>query len=186
MIGGTVVEHIFANVEKLLPFIIIKSYEEGVRWTLGKNPKRLLAGPHWRLPILHAIQVWDIVDEVMNLPTQSVITKDKKPVCFSVNIAFRIADIVAHACNVQDFLESTSGAAMTHLSKRVREKTLEELETPDGLRELETSLKGTLTTKMKRWGTEIIDVGFTDFVPVPRMLRLFIDSNSGNKSSATK
>ena len=182
MIGGTVVEHVFANIEKMLPFQILKSYQMGVRWTLGKNPIALDPGPHWRIPLWHSISVHDVVDEVVNLPTQSVITKDKKTVCFSVNISFRIADIVAHECNVQDFLESTTGAAMIHLSKRVREKTLEELETPEGLKELEVSLKATLTTKMKRWGTEIIDIGFTDFVPVPRMLRIFLDASNSAKS----
>jgi regulator of protease activity HflC (stomatin/prohibitin superfamily) len=182
MMGTTVVEHIFANIEKLLPFQIIKEYERGVRFTLGRNPKELKPGPHWRLPMIHFILAYDVVDEVMNLPTQSVITKDNKPVCFSVNIAFRIADVVQHACNVQDFNESTAGAAMTHLSKRVRESTLEELEKPEGLKKLEDSLRGTLTTKMKRWGTEVIDVGFTDFVPVPRALRLFMDTNKGDKS----
>ena len=73
---------------------------------------------------------------------------------------------------------------MTHLSKRVRESSLEELEKPEGLKKLEESLKGTLNTKMRRWGTEIIDVGFTDFVPVPRALRLFMESNFGAKSHA--
>jgi regulator of protease activity HflC (stomatin/prohibitin superfamily) len=181
--GGTVVEHIFANFEKLLPFQILKSYEMGVRWTWGRNPRQLGPGPHWRLPLLHSILAYDIVDEVMNLPTQSVITKDGKAVCFSVNIAFRIADIVKHACSVQDFNESTAGAAMIHLAKKVRERDLAELETAEGLGKLEKSLRDTLTTKMHRWGTEIVDVGFTDFVASPRMIRLFLDANMGNKSS---
>ena len=182
MIGGTLVEHVFANLQSLLPFRILKSYEEGVRWTLGKNPKRMTPGPHWCVPLWHSMNVHDIVDETLNLPTQSVVTKDGKPVCFSVNITFRIADVVAHDCNVQDFMESTAGAAMIHLSKQVRRKTLDELMAPEALTKIEDSLRGTLTTKMKRWGTEIIDVGFTDFVPVPRAMRLFLDASNGSKS----
>lgn len=184
MIGTTVIEHVFANVEKLLPFQILKSYEEGVRWTLGKKPKRLGPGPHWRVPLLHSIVAYDIVDDVVDLPVQSVITKDNKMVCFSVNVAFRIVDIVAHACNVQDFMESTAGAAMTHLARRVRECTLEELEQPEGLKKLEKSLEGTLTTKMKRWGTEVLDVGFTNFTPVPRQMRIFLDAHRNAHSLA--
>lgn len=183
MIGTTVVEHVFANLQALMPFRILKSFQQGVRWTWGKNPKPLGPGPHLCLPVLHSMSVHDVVDEVLNLPTQSVVTKDGHPICFSVNIAFRIADIVAHECNVQDFIESTAGAAMTHLSKQMRKKTLDELMAPDALTKMEDSLKGTLTTKMRRWGTEIIDVGFTDFVPRPRALRLFLDANMGNKSA---
>ena len=184
MTGATIVEHIFANIEKLLPFQILKTYEGGVRWTLGKWPRPLGPGIHWRLPLLHSIIAYDLVDEVLDLPVQSVITQDNKMVCFSVNIAFRITDVIAHACNVQDFMESTAGAAMTHLARRVRENTLAELESPEGLRKLEKSLEGTLTTKMKRWGTEVLDVGFTNFSPVPRQLRIFMDSHRNAHSLA--
>lgn len=184
MIAGTVVEHIAANIGAMLPYEILTSYEKGVRWRLGRKPQEIGPGPHWRIPIYHKIMKFDVVDEVMDLPVQSVITKDNKAVCFSVNIAFRIADVVAHACGVQDFFESTAGAAMTHLAKRVRERTLEELEQPEGLSKLERSLRDTLTTKMRAWGTEVQDVGFTNFVANPRMMRLFIDSHRSVHSLA--
>ena len=125
---------------------------------------------------MHQYEAYEIVDDVIDLPVQSVITKDKKLVCFKVNIGYRIVDVVAHGCGVQDFVESTAGLAMTHLAQRVRELTLVDLEAD--LKVLEKSLEGTLTTRMKKWGTEVFNVGFTDFAEVPQQMRIFLDSKA--------
>lgn len=175
---GTLVEMILQNLVSLFPFVIIKSYQEGIRWTLGKNPKALKPGIHWKIWLLHSVDVYDLCDEVLDLPVQSVITKDEKLVCFSVNIGFRVVDVVAHGCNVQDFAESTAGLAMTHLAQRVREKSLSDLIADGGLKQLEKSLEGTLTTRMKDWGSSVFSVGFTNFAEVPRQMRIFLDSHT--------
>lgn len=183
---STLVEMLIQNLMSLFPWIIIKSYEEGIRWTLGRYPKRLAPGAHWKVWLVHQVDVYALVDEVVDLPVQSVITKDEKLVCFSVNIGYRIVDVVAHGCNVQDFVESTAGLAMTHLAQRVREMDLKELTASGGLKKLETSLEGTLTTRMKRWGTEVFSVGFTNFAEVPRQMRIFLDSHRGVHSLGDK
>lgn len=168
---GTIVEVILNNLLALLPFVVLKVYDRGVRYSFGKNPTELGPGFHWRVWLYHSIETFDVADEVLNLPVQSVITKDEKLVCFSVNVGFRITDVVAHATTVQDFIASTRGIAMTHLAKRVRDKKLSELVAD--LSDLEKSLEGTLTTRMKRWGTEVFSVGFTDFAEVPQQIRVF-------------
>jgi len=176
---STLIEMILQNLMSLFPFVVVKSYQEGIRWTLGRNPKALKPGPHWKIWIFHSVAVYDCCDDTINLPVQSVITKDEKLLCFSVNIGFRIVDVVAHGTQVQDFTESTSGLAMTHLAQRVREKELKDLVAEGGLRDLEKSLEGTITTRMKRWGTEVFSVGFTNFAEVPRQMRIFLDSHNG-------
>jgi len=181
---GTIVELILQNLMSLFPFVMVKSYQEGIRWTLGRNPKAMRPGPHWKIWLLHSFDVYDMCDDVIDLPVQSVITKDEKLVCFSVNIGFRVVDVVAHGCNVQDFVESTAGLSMTHLAQRIREKDLKDLTEPGGLRDLEKSLEGTLTTRMKRWGTEVFSVGFTNFAEVPRQMRIFLDSHRNVHSLA--
>ena len=171
---GTFVEIVLNNLMALFPFVIVRSYQRGVRWVFGKNPKELMPGFHWKIWLLHQVETINVVDEVVNLPVQSVITADKKLVCFSVNIGFRIDDAVKHMCGVQDFQESTAGLAMTHLAKRVREKTLADLISDLGT--IEKSLSGTLTTRFQDWGTTVFSVGFTDFAEVPYQIRLFTES----------
>jgi regulator of protease activity HflC (stomatin/prohibitin superfamily) len=171
----TFVGIIFQNLLALFPFVIIRSYQRGVRWQFGKNPIELKPGFHLKLWLYHQIEITNVVDEVVELPVQSVITADEKLVCFSVNIGFRIVDVVSHWGSVQDFHESTAGLAMTHLAEKVRAQKLSDLVAD--LKSVERSLKGTLTTKFRDWGTEVFSVGFTNFAEVPQQIRLFTDGN---------
>ena len=168
---STFLEMVFQNLMTLLPFVIVYSYERGVRWFLGCNPKELQPGFHWKIWFIHRVEIVIVIDDVLQLPTQSVITKDKKLVCFSVNIGYRINNAVKHWCGVTDFRTATLGLAMIHLAQRVRERTLDEL--MGDLKSLEKSLEGTLTTRFKDWGTEVFLVGFTDFAEVPQQYRVF-------------
>lgn len=183
--GETFISIVFNNLMALMPFVIVRSYQAGVRWHFGKNPMALAPGIHFKIWVYHQVEISDVTDEFIELPIQSVITKDNKLVCFSANVGYRIADVVKHWQNVQDFVASTHGAAMTHLAKRVRESTLAELESGEGLKKLEDSLKGTLTTKFKDWGTDVFAVGFTNFAEVSRQYRFFGDTRAILPNSMT-
>lgn len=172
---SNIIEALGNNLLQLMPFDIVYKYERGVRYTLGRNPRELQPGFRLRIWLLHTISKVVVVDDVITTTIQSVITKDKKLVCFRVSIAYRIVDAVKHLNEVTDFETSTLAMAQRHLAKRIREKELVELETPDGLKGLEDSLKGTLTTRFRDWGTEVFDVGFIDFAEVPTQVRLFGD-----------
>lgn len=152
------------------PLYVIMSYQNGVRWTFGRKPKALGPGVHLKLWPVHEIELVSMVDDYMELPLQSVTTKDKKPITFSVGIGYRIVDAVKHYCEVTEFKEATAGIAMMHLAERVREQTEEEL-TAD-LKSLERSLSGTLTTRLKDWGTVVFRVGFVDYCIGIRTYRL--------------
>lgn len=171
--GGEIIQAILANLAQLLPWRIIMSYRMGVRWTWGKNPVKLEPGFHWCWWLMHTVDTVFSVEEVIDLPTQSLVTKDGKTVCFSVNIGLVVRDPVMYYCAVQDFDASTRGLAMTHLAERVRTQDYEDL--VRDLKKLEDSLKGTLTTRFKVWGTEVTRVGFTDFVQTRQQIRLFQD-----------
>lgn len=169
----SIVEIILQNLMELMPFRIIMSYQKGVRWTMGQNPKELAPGFHWCLPLRHSVEIVSCAEEFQNLPTQSVTTQDGKQICFSANIGYRITDAVAYFCEVQDFDKAVSALAMTHLAERVREKDYAWLVANQ--RDLERSLRGTLETRLKVWGAEVTKVGFTDYVQA-RQFRLFQDA----------
>lgn len=171
--GGELVQAIIANLAQLLPWRIVMSYNVAVRWTWGAKPKALGPGFHWAWWFVHHIQQVSAVEEVINLAPQSVTTADDKCVVFSCNLGLKVTDPVAHVCNVHDFANSSRDLAMTHLSKRVRAMTYAELTT--GLDALEQSLRGTMSTQWKDWGTVCTRVGFTDFAHTRAPIRLFTD-----------
>lgn len=171
--ANTILEAALENLMAVMPFVIVKTYQAGIRWRWGKNPEALEPGFWWRVPLYHAIEICGVVDEAVELPPQTVCTKDGHPVTFTVNIAYRVVDILAH-WTVEDFQASVKALAMTHLAQRVRAAERAELN-GDGLTKLEKSLEGTLTTRFKDWGTKVFSVGFTNFADTPSATRLFLD-----------
>lgn len=171
---ANIVEVMSNNLLELMPFVVLRTYERGVRYTLGRDPEELMPGIRLRLYLVHSIDRVVVVDDVLTTPIQSVVTKDEKLVCFSASIGYRVVDAVKHLNGVTDFESSTRAIAQRHLAKRVRETELSELAAD--LKKLEDSLRGTLTTKFRDWGTEVFDVGFIDFAEVPQQVRLFGDA----------
>lgn len=177
---GNVVEWLGENLKELIPFEVIPVYDRGIRFWCGRiyehknHPWTGELGPGiwWRIPLIWRVDVVSIVPDVMNLPTQTYVTKDNKTISFSANIEYEIASIVAYYTGVQDFKNSLAGASMAHLARKVREWTLDELVEHPG--ELEKSLERTLTTRCKSWGVKINDVGLTDLAPT-RAFRLYGD-----------
>lgn len=173
MLAETFVGAILNNLMALAPFVMVLSYQRGVRWKWGKNPVALEPGFHLRCWLMHKVEISDMTDCAIELPIQSVMTADEKLLCFSANIGYRISDVVAHWQSVHDFESSTAALAMTHLAERVRGQNLSEVIADQS--KLEKSLRGTLTTKFKNWGTEVFAVGFTNFAEVNNQFRIFTD-----------
>jgi regulator of protease activity HflC (stomatin/prohibitin superfamily) len=168
----TWIDAILSRIAELWPFVRVNTYQRGVRFRAGRNPTELAPGIHFAVWWFDDVHVVDVAEQPINLPTQTVTTRDDVPVTFSANVTYEIADVVQMYTSVQDFEDSINAIAMIHLAQRVRDWTWVEL--VEGQKELERSLKGTLTTRADRWGIKIIAVGFTDMVRA-RVHRLYGD-----------
>lgn len=155
-----VVDALLANLGALIPAKIVRSYQRGVKFRWGVDIGELGAGVHWFWPLIEDVEVKDIAEEVMNLPTQTVTTCDGHPVTFSVNIAYEVSDARAYWTQVQDFDASLSAASMTYLARRIRRETWEGLYSSQDA--IESGLTRSLAQKLSRWGVRIVDVGITD------------------------
>lgn len=168
----TLVDWIGQNLRELAPWRIVRTYQRGVRFRAGIDVEELSPGWHWFVPVWESIEVVDVVSDVLNLPTQSITTKDKRTVSFSANVEFETVDARLRYTKVLDFEMSLARIAMGHIAMKAREWTWEELFT--GQRDLENSLKRTLTTRAAAWGIQINEVRLTDCV-VSRAYRLLGD-----------
>lgn len=172
MILDNLVDALFNNLMELMPFVLIRKYERGCRfYRFGARAEEIGPGLRIRVWLYHSVEKVNVVPDVIELPLQSIITKDERPLCFKVALGYTVTDVVQHFCGVADFLDSTKAAAMIHLTKKVREMTLKEI--VEDLSKIEASLKRTLTTLLKDWGVEVTSVGFIDFSEVRHQLRLF-------------
>lgn len=156
-------ENIWNFLKELQPIRIVRSYQQGVRFTNGiHSNKPLPPGVYAVIPFFDDIEAVNTQEDVIDLPMQTVTTSDGKQVTLSWNVEYQVVDAVLHFMSVRDFDENLPRKAARHIASRVRELTLDELVL--GQRELEGSLKGTLQTRTKTWGVKILDVGITDIV----------------------
>jgi regulator of protease activity HflC (stomatin/prohibitin superfamily) len=167
---ANVVDALLANLGALIPAKIVRSYQRGVKFRWGVDVAELGAGLHWFWPLAESIEVKEVVEEVTNLPTQTVTTADGHAVTFSVNIAYEVQDARAYWTTVQDFDASLSAAAMTYLARELRERSWADLYGEQ--RKIESGLTRSLAQKLSRWGVRIVDVGITDLARA-RPIRLY-------------
>lgn len=169
-----IVSNLLAVVKFITPFRIIRQYERGVVFRLGLLHRTMEPGLHWHWPFrIEEVEELSVSEQTKNLLSQSVTTSDGVAVTFSVNIVYDIVDAAKTFTEVQDFEESLEGAAMIHLARRIRSWTWDEL--LSNQKDLEDSLEGTLTTRVKKWGARIITVGITDLTRA-KPFRIFGDS----------
>lgn len=160
---NTIWEVLSSIWQNLVFFKIVESWQHGVRFRRGKpEMKPLPAGIWFHWPTVDRIEPVPIKQRFIDLPVQSATTADGIEVTFSANIGYQIFDGVLAVCEVHDLEDAMSRIAMGHLHWRVHKATLAILMAE--LTELERSLEGTLTTRVKKWGCEITDVKFTDVV----------------------
>lgn len=174
MLGATtLVEWIGQNVAELMPFRVVRPYQRGVRFTRGIYPTTLAPGWHWFVPIYQTIEIVGVAEDSINLPTQTIMTRDGQPLTFSGAILYRISDPVAYWCAVQDAQNSLRDKAMLFLARRLRRRTFAQAVRLQ--HRTEELLRGELSEKSGRWGIEICDVGLTDF-STARPYRIYNDA----------
>jgi regulator of protease activity HflC (stomatin/prohibitin superfamily) len=173
------VEAILSRLADLWPFVRIARFQRGVRTThipfRGIRVDVLEPGVHGCLWFFQQIQEQTVVEQVYNLPTQSVTCKDGTQVTVSANFAFDITDAEAAALNVFDLQDSLQGLAMMQIARKLRDWTWDELMAHQT--DLERSIRDTLTTRAKEWGVRITAVGITDLVKA-RAYRLYHDGST--------
>lgn len=169
----TFVEAVFNNLANLIPCKVIHSYERGVKFRGGVPKAELRQGIHWFWPFYESIEVVNTSDEVKDLPSQSVTTKDGHAITFSANICYCVINATDNYTKVQAFDEAMQGFAMVYLARAIRAMTLTQLKSQQ--ERLESDFTIVLRKKVKRWGAKVVWCGITDLV-VSKAYRLFGDS----------
>lgn len=111
----------------LVSLKIVKEYERGVKFTLGKYAGTM--GPGLRL-VFPVIQTWEKVDlrvRAVDVPDQDCITKDNVSVRVNAVLYFKVADASKAILSVENFFYAVSQLSQTTMRDIVGEVTLDEL-----------------------------------------------------------
>ena len=120
-IAGIVVLFFLASLK------IVKEYERGVRFTLGKYSNLMLPGLRLVFPL---IQSWEKVDlrvKAVDVPDQDCITKDNVSVKVNAVIYYKVSDAAKAIIKVENFFYAISQLAQTTMRNIVGEVSLDEL-----------------------------------------------------------
>jgi regulator of protease activity HflC (stomatin/prohibitin superfamily) len=112
------------------PIYTLRPYERGIQETLGKYSRFVMPGLGLQLPILQMIRVRDIREHTMDIPPQSVITKDNVEIRVDGVMWVRPASdeesIKKTFYNIDTWKRAVIQLAMTNLRQEFGDLTLDE------------------------------------------------------------
>ena len=106
---------------------VVKEYERGVRFTLGKYTGIMKPGLRIVVPVF---QTWERVDlrvKAVDVPDQDCITKDNVSVRVNAVLYFKVAEAEKAILGVENYFYATSQLSQTTMRDIVGEVTLDEL-----------------------------------------------------------
>lgn len=145
---------IFAII--LSAFRILREYERGVIFLLGRFYRVKGPGLIIVIPIIQQMVRVDLRTIVMDVPTQDVISRDNVSVRVNAVIYFRVLDSQKAIINVEDYLQATSQLAQTTLRSVLGQHELDEMLANREM--LNTDIQSILDSRTDGWGIKVSNV----------------------------
>ena len=106
---------------------VVKEYQRGVKFTLGKYSGIMNPGLRLVIPVIQTWQRVDIRVRAIDVPDQDAITKDNVSIKVNAVLYFKAADAEKAVIEVEEFEYAVSQLAQTTMRDVVGEATLDEL-----------------------------------------------------------
>ena len=139
---------------------IIEQDERGVRQFCGKNPHELTPGFYWLCPFLSSVQKIGVKTQVIDIPDQSLTTKDGVVVLISCTIEYCIDDCAKACLNIMDYDEAIQTYATATINDHVSKRDYNEVHLWHGLAE---DILDELQGIGEQWGLDIMSIGRNQF-----------------------
>jgi regulator of protease activity HflC (stomatin/prohibitin superfamily) len=140
----------------LYTFRILREYERGVIFTLGRFWKVKGPGLIIVIPVIQQMVKVDLRTVVMDVPSQDVISRDNVSVKVNAVIYFRVIDSQKAIIQVEDFLAATSQLAQTTLRSVLGQHDLDDMLAER--EKLNTDIQTILDRQTDAWGIKVANV----------------------------
>ena len=137
---------------------ICRATHGGVKFVRGKNVREVRPGLYVYWPAVTEVVLLPTVCHPVNLPPQSLTTRDGKTVLVSVTLVVEVADVVkalAKTWDVDQMIADVAGAATMEV---VSERTWKELRQDDAVEDLVRAARRLL----RPYGVRVVKGRFTD------------------------
>ncbi len=135
---------------------VLKEYERGVVFMLGRFWKVKGPGLILLLPIIQTIQRVELRTVVMDVPSQDIISRDNVSVKVSAVVYFRVVDPERCIIQVQDYYSATSQLAQTTLRSVLGQHELDEMLAARDV--LSENIQAILDKSTEAWGIKVSNV----------------------------
>ncbi len=135
---------------------ILREYERGVIFTLGRFYKVKGPGLIIVIPFIQQVVRVDLRTVVLDVPTQDVISFDNVSVKVSAVIYYRVIDPEKAIINVERFMDATSQLAQTTLRSVLGKHELDEMLAERD--KLNTDIQRILDRQTEGWGIKVSNV----------------------------
>lgn len=156
---------------QLVPFVIIREYEEAVLLRFGMFNKVMLAGIHFKIPLIDEVLDQHVVVTTLSLDAQSLYTKDKQNIVVKAVIKYKISDVKTFLLEVYDAQDALSDMSQSIIKNVIMSMSMDECTDS----ELDNTLTKKVRVEARKWGVEVQQVTLTDLAPI-RSFRLINDT----------
>ena len=164
LILGAIALYVFLGLK------IVKEYERGVKFTLGKFSGVMNPGLKVVLPIIQSWRRVDIRVKAVDVPDQESITKDNITVGINAVIYYKVDNAQKAIIEVEDFKYATSQLAQTTMRNIVGEVELDELlSNRDSVSE---RIREIVDKETDLWGIKVNSVELKDITLAQEMKRV--------------
>lgn len=140
----------------LYSFRILREYERGVIFLLGRFWKVKGPGLIIVIPIIQQIVRVDLRTRVLDVPEQDVISRDNVSVKVNAVVYFRVIDSQKAIIQVEDFMAATSQLAQTTLRSVLGQHELDEMLA--ARERLNADIQRILDEQTDAWGIKVSNV----------------------------
>ncbi|KUG20281.1 putative stomatin/prohibitin-family membrane protease subunit ybbk [hydrocarbon metagenome] len=144
--------------------VIIQPYQQGLAIRLGKYIGRMNPGFRWVVPLITVVEKLDLRTQVMDVPSQEVITKDNSPTNVDAIVYVRVIDPEKAFFEVTNYRAATVALAQTSLRGIIGDMELDEVLYNRDL--INTRLRDILDRETDQWGVKVERVEIKEVDPV--------------------
>jgi regulator of protease activity HflC (stomatin/prohibitin superfamily) len=135
---------------------ILREYERGVIFTLGRFTSVKGPGLILLIPFVQQMVRTDLRTVVLDVPTQDVISRDNVSVKVNAVVYFRVLDPKSAIIQVEDFIAATSQLAQTTLRSVLGKHDLDEMLAERD--KLNADIQDILDKQTDAWGIKVANV----------------------------
>jgi regulator of protease activity HflC (stomatin/prohibitin superfamily) len=151
-------------------FVVIPEYQRAVFFRFGRVMGEARGpGLLFRVPIMHKVVRVNLRVEVVDIPSQSVITADNVTVAVDAVVYFQVVDPIRAVIGVDNFRFASQRIAMTSLRSIIGRYDLDSLLAHRD--DVNAELRATIARSTAEWGVEVRQVEIRDVTLPLELLR---------------